>query len=76
MGDDAVSEFTEAVRASLTPEWRTTREIADGMAGRRADPMARSHVYKVLNKLARRGVAEKRTAMGDGFRQSWWRLKA
>ena len=54
-----MSEFIQAVLASLTDEWRSTREIADGLPRTgRANPLV-PHVFKVLSGAERAGVAEK-----------------
>lgn len=54
-----MSEFTEAVVASLDSEWRSTAEIAAGLPNpRRANPLT-AHVFKVLSDAERRGIAEK-----------------
>ena len=54
-----MSDFTEAVIASLTSEWRSTAEIAETFRSpRRANPLT-AHVFKVLSDAERRGLAEK-----------------
>lgn len=54
-----MSDFTEAVVASLTSEWRSTAEIAGAFRSpRRANPLT-AHVYKVLATAERRGIAER-----------------
>lgn len=54
-----MSDFTEAVVASLTSEWRSTAEIAGAFRSpRRANPLT-AHVYKVLATAEKRGIAER-----------------
>lgn len=66
-----MSEFSEAVVAALTAEWRSTSEIAAQFPNPRKVYPITSHVYKILDTAERRGVAEKKVV----DRRAYWRLR-
>lgn len=71
-----MSVFTDAVRASLTSEWRSTREIADGISVRGvSDNSHLSSVGRVLRLLEHDGLAEGRLVPTIHGRSKEWRLR-
>ncbi len=70
-----MSSFTEAVRSSLTSEWRTTREIADAIPARGVSHNSHmSNVCRVLRLMVRDGLAEGRMVRtGRGATKEWRR---
>ena len=73
-----MSEFTDAVRSSLTDEWRSTREIASGIPMSRgiAEETHRMEVCRVLRRMERDGLAEGRVVRPGHGKGKEWRLKA
>lgn len=72
-----MSEFTEAVRSSLDSEWRSTREIADGIPARGVSDSSRlSSVGRVLRVMERDGLAEGRMVPTVHGASKEWRLRA
>ena len=60
-----MSVFTEAVLRELSPEWRSTRQIADSIPVRGvSDNSHMSNVGRALRKAARDGLAEGRRVRG------------
>lgn len=60
-----MSVFTDAVKEALTFEWRSTREIADGIPVRGvSDNSHMSNVGRALRKAVRDGLAEGRRVKG------------
>lgn len=71
-----MSERSEAVRASLGSEWRSTRELADAIGPYRGimpESQVRS-VYKHLRRMERRGEVEKEFRPCGGQVMAYWRL--
>ena len=68
-----MSELTEAIRAALTEDWQSTRQIADQIEGIR-NPYATNtecaRVYKVLLSDAKYGLVEMQRVKRDTL----WRL--
>lgn len=70
-----MSELAEAVAQAVTDEWRSTRQIADGIPDGRGVTHA-SHVMAVrkhLNRMKRHGEAVERTEVMDGKVRAFWR---
>lgn len=67
-----MSDFTDAVRAAVTDEWRTTRQIADSLGLE-----STSHVARTLRSEARWGVVELDEGRdAHGRREYRWRRVA
>lgn len=73
-----MSEFADAVRSSLTDEWRSTREIASGIPMSRgiAEETHRMEVCRVLRRMERDGLAEGRLVQLRHGRAKEWRSRA
>lgn len=73
-----MSVFTEAVLRELSPEWRSTREIADSVPVRGvSDNSHMSNVGRTLRKAVRDGLAEGRAHRDPrGYVWKEWRLRA
>ena len=71
-----MSDLAEAVAKAVTDEWRSTRQIADGIPEGRG--LAKdSHVMSVrkhLNRMARHGEVIEMTEVVDGKVRAFWRV--
>lgn len=68
-----MSELTEAIRAAVTEDWQSTRQIADkveGISSRYAKNSGCSRVYSVLLSDAKYGLVEMHRAKTGTL----WRL--
>ena len=71
-----MSEFVEAVRASLTEEWQSTRRIADSVPQRGVTSNTHlSSIGRVLRLMERDGLVEGRLVPTVHGRDKEWRLK-
>ena len=69
-----MTEATDAIKASITHEWQTTRQIVEscGVQGNRRYLM--NVAYRILKSDHNFGLVERRILPGRGFRQIEWRL--
>lgn len=70
-----MSEATDSIRASLTDEWQSTKEIIEKVRMRGDRNCRASKVYRILQSDAKYGLVElKVVEEGPSGRRAMWRL--